>query len=125
VNGNGEALEQRKCCHSLYSVASHECSSGIRSDKSKPMELEECRLLGYKNPVRTSQETHYVSTAESSRLNLHKFVVFTELTIKCAVFWDVTPCDSCKNRRFGGKNSLYQQIEKISGLETTLRISSN
>jgi hypothetical protein len=28
---------------------------------------EECRLLGYKNPVRTSQETHYVSATESSR----------------------------------------------------------
>jgi hypothetical protein len=26
----------------------------------------DCRLLGYKNPVRTSQETHYVSVTESS-----------------------------------------------------------
>jgi hypothetical protein len=33
---------------------------------------EECRLLGYKNPVRTSQETHYVSTTESSQLMLCK-----------------------------------------------------
>jgi hypothetical protein len=33
---------------------------------------EECRLLGYKNPVRTSQETHYVSAIESSRLLLCK-----------------------------------------------------
>jgi hypothetical protein len=24
------------------------------------------------------------------------------LTVKNAVFWDVTPCGSCKNRRFGG-----------------------
>jgi hypothetical protein len=31
---------------------------------------EERRLLGYKNPVRTSQETHYVSATESSRLML-------------------------------------------------------
>jgi hypothetical protein len=30
-----------------------------------------CPLLGY-NPVRTSQETHYVSTTESSRLMLYK-----------------------------------------------------
>jgi hypothetical protein len=29
---------------------------------------EECRLLGYKTPVRTSKETHYVSTTEISRL---------------------------------------------------------
>jgi hypothetical protein len=33
---------------------------------------EECRLLGCKNPVRTSQETHYVSTTELSRLMLCK-----------------------------------------------------
>jgi hypothetical protein len=31
-------------------------------------DYEERRLLGYKNPVRTSQETHYVSTSESSQL---------------------------------------------------------
>jgi hypothetical protein len=35
-------------------------------------DYEEFRLLGYKNPVRTSQETHYVSTTELSRLMLHK-----------------------------------------------------
>jgi hypothetical protein len=35
-------------------------------------DYEECRLLGYKNPVRTSQETHYVSTTEPSRLILCK-----------------------------------------------------
>jgi hypothetical protein len=29
---------------------------------------EECRLLGYRNPVRTSQETHYVSATEPSQL---------------------------------------------------------
>jgi hypothetical protein len=35
-------------------------------------DYEECRLLGYKNPVRTSQETHYVSATEPSRLMLCK-----------------------------------------------------
>jgi hypothetical protein len=33
---------------------------------------EECRLLGYKNPVRTSQEIHYVSSTQSSYLMLCK-----------------------------------------------------
>jgi hypothetical protein len=32
----------------------------------------ECRLLGYKNQVRTSQETHYFSTTEPRRLMLCK-----------------------------------------------------
>jgi hypothetical protein len=31
-----------------------------------------------------------------------KFEVFTAVTMKSGVFWDVTPCGSCKNRRFGG-----------------------
>jgi hypothetical protein len=35
-------------------------------------DYEECRLLGYKNPVRTSQETHFFSTREPSRLMLRK-----------------------------------------------------
>jgi hypothetical protein len=35
-------------------------------------DYEECRLLGYKTPVRTSQETHYVSATELSRLMLCK-----------------------------------------------------
>jgi hypothetical protein len=33
---------------------------------------DECRLLGYKYPVRTSQETHYVSVTETSWLMLCK-----------------------------------------------------
>jgi hypothetical protein len=31
-----------------------------------------------------------------------RFEVFTAVTLQNAVFWDVTPCGSCKNRRFGG-----------------------
>jgi hypothetical protein len=30
------------------------------------------------------------------------FDVFTAVTMKNTVFWDVTPCRSCKNRRIGG-----------------------
>jgi hypothetical protein len=37
---------------------------------------KECSLLGYKNPVRTSQETHYVSATERSRLMLCKILGF-------------------------------------------------
>jgi hypothetical protein len=33
---------------------------------------EECRLLGYKNPVCTSQETRYFSATEPSQLMLYK-----------------------------------------------------
>jgi hypothetical protein len=29
--------------------------------------------------------------------------------MKNVIFWDVTPCGSCKNRRFGGTYRLHQQ----------------
>jgi hypothetical protein len=31
-----------------------------------------------------------------------RFEVFTAVTVKNGVLWGVTPCDSCKNRRFRG-----------------------
>jgi hypothetical protein len=33
---------------------------------------------------------------------LEGFEVITAVTVKNGVFWDVTPCGCCKNRRFGG-----------------------
>jgi hypothetical protein len=44
--------------------------SRMSNEKRKESSLEECRLLGYKNIVRTSQETHHVSTTELSQLTL-------------------------------------------------------
>jgi hypothetical protein len=32
--------------------------------------------------------------------------------LKNAVFWDVTPCGSCKNRRFEGTYRLHHQVNK-------------
>jgi hypothetical protein len=37
-----------------------------------------------------------------------KLIIF----LKNAVFWDVTPCGSCKNRRFGGTYYLHHYGEK-------------
>jgi hypothetical protein len=34
--------------------------------------------------------------------HLNATEVFTAVTMKNGVFWDVTPCGSCKNRHFGG-----------------------
>jgi hypothetical protein len=41
-----------------------------------------------------------------------RFEVFTAVTMKNAVFWDVTPCDSCKSRRFGGTYRFHHQGDK-------------
>jgi hypothetical protein len=35
-------------------------------------------------------------------MDSESFEVFTAVIMKNCVFWDVTPCGSCKNRRFGG-----------------------
>jgi hypothetical protein len=36
----------------------------------------------------------------------------TTLAVKNDVFWDVTPCGSCMNRRFGGPWRLFHQGDK-------------
>jgi hypothetical protein len=41
-----------------------------------------------------------------------RFEVFTAVTMKNGDFWDVTPCGSCKNRRFGGTWRLLHQGDK-------------
>jgi hypothetical protein len=40
-----------------------------------------------------------------------EFEVFTAVPMKNAVFWDVMPCDSCKNQRFRGMYRLNHQDE--------------
>jgi hypothetical protein len=49
----------------------------------------------------------------------------TTLAMKNGVFWVVTPCDSCKNRRFGGTWRLLHQGDKIGELGTTQAATSN
>jgi hypothetical protein len=45
-------------------------------------------------------------------LNVIRFDVFTAVTRKNAVFWDVTSCGSCKNWRFNGTYDLNRQRGK-------------
>jgi hypothetical protein len=45
--------------------------------------------------------------------------------MKSAVFWEATPCGSCKNRRFGERYRLHHQDEKIIQLVVTLAVTSN
>jgi hypothetical protein len=42
--------------------------------------------------------------------------------MKNAVFWDVTSCGSCKNRRFGGTYRLLHHGGRVSGLGTVLTV---
>jgi hypothetical protein len=64
--------------NSFYTLANSPCRHSLRYISIykiwgfRGSDYEECRLLGYKNPFRTSQETHYVSTTECSQLMLCK-----------------------------------------------------
>jgi hypothetical protein len=58
--------------------------------------------------------------------NLRDGVMFwRNWSLKNGVFWDVTPCGSCKNRRFGGTWRLLHQMTKIGELGTTQAATSN
>jgi hypothetical protein len=65
--------------------------------------------LGPGNPFRGRRKKKYV-----------KFEVFKEVAMKNAVFWDVTPCDSWKNRRI----VYIMKVKRISELGT-LAVTSN
>jgi hypothetical protein len=71
-------------------------------------DYEECRLPGYKNPVCTSQETHYISATESSQLML------------CKV-WGFHGCDYEECRLLGYKTPVCtsQETHYISTTETS------
>jgi hypothetical protein len=83
-------------------------------------DYDECRLLGYNNPFCTSQEIHYFFATEHNRLMLLKYQVFTAVTVKDAVSWDMTPCGSCKNRRFGRMYRTIIRVKRIRSSETSL-----
>jgi hypothetical protein len=53
-----------------------------------------------------------------------RFEVFTPVTMKNGVFWDVTPYGSCKNRRFGGLSASFIRVTRIGELGTTLAVTS-
>jgi hypothetical protein len=52
-------------------------------------DYEECRFLGYKDLDRTSQETHYISVKSAASWCYVKIEVFTAVTMKNVVFWDI------------------------------------
>jgi hypothetical protein len=71
-NGNGTGLKRHEVpvTGGIGNITSWNLTCKVRGCHGS--DYEECRLLGYKNQVRTSQETHYVSTTEPSQLMLCK-----------------------------------------------------
>jgi hypothetical protein len=48
------------------------------------------------------------------RGDILRIEVFTAVTMKNGVFWDVTPCGSCKNRHFGGLLGISSQRASVA-----------
>jgi hypothetical protein len=88
------------------------CHSEINTSVTAKMPREECRLLGYRNPVCTSQATHYVSAT---------ILVFTAVTMKNAVFWYVTPCGYCKNRVSEERSASIITVTRIGEFLRSMR----
>jgi hypothetical protein len=59
------------------------------------------RLLVGKPAGKRPLGRHSRRWLDNDRMDV-KFEVFTAVNMKNAVFCDITPCGSCKNRRFGG-----------------------
>jgi hypothetical protein len=69
-------------------------------------DYEECRLLGYKNPVRTSQKTHFSAT-ETSPLMLRKIEVFKAVTMN---YEEEEREVGSSERHYGWGNRIYHRF---------------
>jgi hypothetical protein len=61
-------------------------------------------------PTKELCSTEIVS---ESTVSLVRFEVFTVVIMKNAVSWDVTPCGSYKNRRFGGNLVFLRSVRRL------------
>jgi hypothetical protein len=103
--------------HSKVIKGDTQTTSYIRFEDFTAMTMKTAAFLGYKNPIRTSQETHYVSDAGSSRLMLCKIWGFHGGDYE---EFRLLLCGFCKNRRFGGRNRLHHNGDEV--LRSVLRL---
>jgi hypothetical protein len=69
---------------------------------------------------------HITSPLESPADQCYvKFKGFTAATMKNAVFWNVTPCDSCEDRRFGATYLLHHQDETNQRARKAIAVTSD
>jgi hypothetical protein len=73
--------------------------------------------------------TFFSLISKYPRIKLHifyvSFEVLTAVTMKNGVFWDVTPCGSCKNRVSEVLSASFIRVTRIVELGTTLAVTSN
>jgi hypothetical protein len=86
-------------------------------------DCEQCRLLGYKNIVRTSQETHYLSATESSQLMLCKFSAFHDGDYKNALLLRRVALVGTEVSKKISASII--KVTRIDKLVTTVAVTSN
>jgi hypothetical protein len=64
------------------------------------------------------------ATNRTSLYNV-RFEISTAMTMKNGVFWDVTPCGSCKDRVSEELSASFIRVTRIGELGTTLAVTSN
>jgi hypothetical protein len=105
-----------RCFHCLdYATHLSERIGGVKGKKKWSLNLVTLKTAGFPAAYHAT-----VRNVEETNISLVRFEVFTEVTMKNAVFWDVAPCRSCVNRRFGGTYRLHLQGRKIRDRGTSL-----
>jgi hypothetical protein len=85
-------IEIARGLHSIYYI----CSSGIHLARLKILVSADRIDITVRDKLYFSENLTFLST------NGRHVSTDIKLTVKNGVFWDVTPCGSCKNRRYGG-----------------------
>jgi hypothetical protein len=86
-------------CHMFFTLPRHcNCSTENILEDADPEVYEQSK--NYSSVVHLKEDPHIfiIFTAYIYTHDLR----FSRLIMKNGVFWDVTPCSPCKNRRFGG-----------------------
>jgi hypothetical protein len=82
----------------------------VRASNDCQLQRNHNHWVPYNSNFQQGKETERVTPRQSKYYV--RFEVFTAVTMKKGVFWDVTSCGSCKNRRFGGTWCLLHQGDK-------------
>jgi hypothetical protein len=104
VNVQDEGSESSLQSETSREVRTLYCSPVLKADSTSPhimyqwLEYAQC-------PLQSAFRTQLTTRLDT-------------VTAKNAVFWNVMPCGSCKNRRFGGMYRLHHQGEEINKIGT-------
>jgi hypothetical protein len=91
----------------------------VHTTSSYPSKIHFNIIEPHTSTLSDSQHLWDCSTANSL------FIICGPSPNKFTVFWDVTPCDSCKKRRFGGTLRLHHQGDKNRWTSNNVAVTSN